>query len=108
MAESPAAAPSKPPVRTFEVTKIDLLKLSNLNVTTSTFKAQLYLELTLRGGAADPDLNHNEALFPIVNGTPTFRPSARWFMEKLEFNNDTAPPKLLDTLIRTVRLLAIT
>ena len=88
-------------MRTFEITKVELLKLSNINIVTSTFKAQLWLQLTVRGGALDPEFNQERIVFPVdSSGKPTFRPSLPWYMDKLEFNNQEGTPKLLDTLFR--------
>ena len=107
-AEAPAAPSASglpvPVWRMFEVTKVELLKLSNINVVTSTFKGQLWLQFTVRGGALDTDFNHpsDKSVFPMdpVTSKPTFRPSVKWYLAQLEFNNQVDNPKLLDTLVR--------
>ena len=85
----------------FEIVKAELLKLSNINIAASTFKAQLWLQVAVRGAAHDPDFPTEEIKFPIgPDGKPTFRPSAGWFLDKLEFCNAEGVVKLLDKLIR--------
>ena len=91
-------------MRAFVVTKVELLKLSHINIVTSTFKAQLWMQLTVRGAAKDPGFATADKLFPMDpdTGAPTFRPSAGWYVSQLEFANGEGSPKLLDPpLVRT-------
>ena len=85
-----SAAPSdaeNDPVR-FELTQIDLMKLHNIDVQKSSFQAQIWIEFTIRGGALDADLSAGGVVFPIgEDGKPTFRPSAGWYMEQVDFRN---------------------
>ena len=72
----------------FELTKIDLMKLHNIDVQKLTFQAQIWFEFTIRGGALDANLSKEGAVFPIgEDGKPTFRPSAEWYMQQVDFRN---------------------
>ena len=71
-----------------ELTQIDLMKLHNIDVQKLTFQAQIWVEFTIRGGALDADLSADGAVFPMgADGKPTFRPSAEWYMEQVDFRN---------------------
>lgn len=95
-----SVAPRTPP-RVFELDKVELLKLSNINVAASTFKAQIYIQMVVRGAAHDEDFTKEGIVFPIgPNGKPTFKPSAGWFIDKLEFCNGEGTVKMMDTLQR--------
>ena len=75
------------PVR-FELTQIDLMKLHNIDVQKSSFQAQIWVEFSIRGGALNADLSADGAVFPIgEDGQPTFRPSAGWYMQQVDFRN---------------------
>ena len=96
-----SVAPVTPP-RIFELDKVELLKLSNINVAASTFKAQIYIQCVVRGAANDEDFCKEGIVFPIgSDGKPTFRPSAGWFLDKLEFCNGEGTVKMLDKLQKT-------
>ena len=72
----------------FELTQIDLMKLHNIDVQKLTFQAQIWIEFTIRGGALNADLSADGAVFPMgEDGKPTFRPSAGWYMEQVDFRN---------------------
>jgi hypothetical protein len=71
-----------------ELTQIDLMKLHNIDVQKLTFQAQIWVEFTIRGGALDADLSADGAVFPMgADGKPTFRPSAGWYMQQVDFRN---------------------
>ena len=72
----------------FELLNIDLMKLHNIDVQKSSFQAQIWVEFTIRGGALDADLSKEGAVFPIgEDGKPTFKPSAGWYMQQVDFRN---------------------
>eukprot|EP00964_Phaeocystis_antarctica_P161894 scaffold135146_cov66-Phaeocystis_antarctica.AAC.3 len=72
----------------FELLNIDLMKLHNIDVQKSSFQAQIWIEFTIRGGALDADLSKEGAVFPIgEDGKPTFKPSAGWYMQQVDFRN---------------------
>ena len=73
---------------------------TNINIAASTFKAQLWLQVS--GMVLPrPDFPTEEIKFPIgPDGKLTFRPSAGWFLDKLEFCKVEGVVKLLDKLIR--------
>ena len=71
-----------------ELTQIDLMKLHNIDVQKLTFQAQIWVEFTIRDGALDADLSADGAVFPMgADGKPTFRPSAGWYMQQVDFRN---------------------
>ena len=72
----------------FELTQLDLMKLHNIDVQRLTFQAQIWVEFTIRGGALDAALSADGAVFPMgTDGKPTFRPSAGWYMQQVDFRN---------------------
>ena len=82
--------PRQQPMRVFEVMQADLLRVDCVDAIHHNFQASLFLALILRDGGLDPDLCVEEALFPLdASGKPTFKPSARWFWDKIEFTNAT-------------------
>ena len=88
-------------LRVFEIDKVEILKLSHINVASSTFKAQVWLQFRVEGAASDEDFCRDGVVFPTgPNGKPTFRPSALWYVEKLEFANAEGAIKLVDKLVR--------
>ena len=53
-----------------------------------SFFVQATVQFRFPGGALDADLFDESAAFPVdESGTPTFRPSAAWFMIQIDFNN---------------------
>ena len=92
-------------LKTLEVRHIEVLKLSNFNQVAHTFQAQFFSTWAFLGGALPDEadgLNADGDEFPIVDGKPTFRPPAGWFIKQFEINNVLAgqPPRLLDTAVR--------
>ena len=83
---APPAAASKKVC--FELTQVDLMKLHNIDVQKLTFQAQIWVEFTIRGGALDANLSKGDDVFPMgTDGKPTFRPSADWYMNQVDFRN---------------------
>ena len=77
-----------PLLRTFYLVKAELLKLGEVNLLNNTFKAQIWVHFVCKGGALDPDFAKSGVCFPMdEDGRPTFRPSASWYQEQLEFAN---------------------
>ena len=80
--------PLQQPVHVFEVAQCDLLGVDRVDSVTHTFQAQLFFSLVLRGGGLDPHLSQEGSVFPLDSeGRPTFKPSARWFWDKVEISN---------------------
>ena len=77
------------PLRVFEVSQVDLLSVDKIDCIAHTFHATLFLALVVRDGGLDGDLSQPEMCFPTdpATGKPTFRPSAKWFWDKIEFFN---------------------
>ena len=79
---------ARSPVVCFELTQLELMKLHNIDVQKSSFQAQIWVEFTIHGGALDSNLSADGAVFPMgADGQPTFRPSAGWYMEQVDFRN---------------------
>lgn len=78
----------KPLLRRFEITRADMTQLSSIDQLSQTFRARLFLILRIPGGAKDENLVKEFEGFPIdEDGRPTFRPSARWYLNQLDFPN---------------------
>ena len=45
------------------------------------------MEFVIHGGAHDPHLSVDGSVFPFENGKPTFKPSAAWYMEQVDYRN---------------------
>ena len=61
------------------------------------------MQCAFRGGARDEHLSSDSRGFPVdALGTPTFRPSAAWFLDQVEFHNAKFEVTQLD--YRVVRM----
>ena len=70
------------------VLRVDLINISAIDEIGQTFTARLYVQCAFRGGARDKFLSAESRGFPVDElGTPTFRPSAAWFLDQVEFHN---------------------
>ena len=79
---------ASPLPRTFEVIRADVTHLSSIDQVSQTFRARLFLILRVAGGADDEHLVKEYDGFPLdTNGVPTFRPSARWYLNQISFSN---------------------
>ena len=83
-------------IESFEVHRI-----SSIDETASTFGAQVYVRAVFKDGAnKHPELAENlkAADFPMhpeghkLAGKPTWKPNARWYLERLVFDNMCIPP----------------
>ena len=71
------------PVRTFEVRKAHLIRITAIDMVNQTFDAQFFLEFCIRGGADDEYLwgeNKNSEDWP----TDTNNPPAKWFLKQFD------------------------
>ena len=84
--------------RGFVVAKAEVHKLSKIDLATNTFKATLFIQFVGPGARKDEDFAKSEIVFPIVDGKPTFCPSAGWYVDKLEFCNADSV-KILDSAV---------
>ena len=83
---SPLRCSSEP--RDFEVAKLDLLQISDIDLVKQTFSATIFVALRVKDGALDEAFCSEGIHFPFdKNGKPTFRPSAGWYLSKLEVSN---------------------
>ena len=87
-AEPPPTAIPKPLMRDFYLTQAEVLQVSNIDQVNGSFRAMVWLQFKLYGGVLDEDLSSTSSTFRTdENGMPTFRPSAAWYMEQLDFNH---------------------
>ena len=79
------------------VLRVDLINISAIDEINQTFAARLYVQCAFRGGARDEFLSSESRGFPVdEHGTPTFRPSAAWFLDQVEFHNAKCEVTVLD------------
>jgi len=70
-----------------EITRCDVLQVSNIELKRQTFDMDLFVQATFVGGAKDEHLRRPSAAWPIdAWGRPTFRPSAEWYLAQVEFH----------------------
>ena len=68
-----------------ELLEFELQKLHSLDVHSQTFKAQVWMEFVVSGGARDPYLSAKGNDFPVdENGNPTFKPPLGWYMAQVD------------------------
>lgn len=78
----------KPLLRLLEVVRVDFTHIAEIDQVSQTFFARVLLVLQIKGGALDPDLSKESDAFPLDEyGQPTFRPSAKWYLNQLDFPN---------------------
>ena len=79
-------------IETFEVHRI-----SSIDETASTFGAQVYVRAVFRDGVniLDGELANklDEPYFPTRDDGPMWKPNARWYLDRLVFDNMCTPPK---------------
>ena len=88
--KSAASFPSLPaPMktrRTLTIKRVDVQQLSKISQKEMCFDIDMFIQLEFVNGAKDPDLSSPSDAFPVdVLGRPTFRPSAKWFLDHLDF-----------------------
>lgn len=82
----------KPRNLLLEISRVDILQLSRISQKNMEFDMELFVQCTFRDGAKDEDLTSDSEAFPLdVCGRPTFRPSAKWFHNQLDFSTATKP-----------------
>ena len=83
MADEPAALE-----RVIEIVTVEILQISSIDLVAENFHGQLFVEFRFPGGASDAALSSKSPDFPIgPDGKPTFRPSAIWYVNQVDFNN---------------------
>jgi len=71
-----------------ELTRVEFHNVDEIDCTNQTFQARIYLTLRIAGGALDDALKQRNKEFPVDEaGNPTFKPSARWYAEQIDFTN---------------------
>ena len=84
----PKREPPKPLLRTLVVRLVEVNRLSDIDIIGQRFKAEVVVQLAFEGGAKDVHLSKPSASFPLDGfGRPTFRPSAKWYVDQVDFNN---------------------
>ena len=63
-------------LRSFELNGVEVQKLHSLDVNGQRFTCTLWTEWILPGGRHDKQLASQDKGFPMVDGKPTFKPSA--------------------------------
>ena len=67
---------------------VEVNRLSDIDIIGQRFKAEVVIQLAFEKGAADVHLSSKDDGFPLDGwGRPTFRPSAGWYMNQVDFNN---------------------
>ena len=78
-----------------QVIRVGMTKLHGINMLEQCFYAQIFVQFRFVDGALDASLAADGSLFPTdEHGTPTFRPSAGWYMDHVDFNNAKEYSKL--------------
>ena len=92
----------KPRKVTLNITRIDWLQLSNISQKSQSFGAEIFVQGTFLGGKGDAGLNSSSDEFPLdICGRPTFRPSAQWFLNLIEFKTTMSNPSTLMSTVVT-------
>lgn len=85
---SPKARSRERVKRVLDIRRVELVKISAIDPVAQTFETQVTLEGIFPGGALDAALSAPGSVFPMdAHGAPTFRPSAGWFLDQIDFNN---------------------
>ena len=101
-AVSHAIPAQKPRKVTLHITRIDWLQLSNISQKSQSFGAEIFVQGTFVGGKTDPGLSSSSDEFPLdICGRPTFRPSAHWFLNLVEFKTTMSTPSTLMSTVVT-------
>lgn len=65
-----------------EPLRINLLQVKSIDQVAQSFKARVFIQLVIRGGALDSELSRKDDVFPA-----TGRPSALWYLKQIHFPN---------------------
>ncbi|KAL7531377.1 hypothetical protein ACHAWF_003744 [Thalassiosira exigua] len=79
---------NKPLLQRFHVARADFTHISDIDQVSQTFHARLFLILRIKNGERDSNLTKDSEDFPFdEDGRLTFRPSAKWYLNQLDFPN---------------------
>ena len=79
---------NKPLLRKLDVIRVDVTNISEIDQIHQTFFARVFVILRIKNGALDGDLVKDYDGFPFDDdGQPTFRPSANWYLNQIDFPN---------------------
>jgi len=88
-------------MRTVTLTSVECNKLTDVDIVGQRFSCEMVVLMAFVGGNDDPQLRDANDGFPIdENGKPTFRPSAKWYINQLDFNNQL-DYNILDKFVKT-------
>ncbi|KAL7530745.1 hypothetical protein ACHAXR_005896 [Thalassiosira sp. AJA248-18] len=88
ISKKPQVVLNKPLLRELVVARVDVTHLAQIDQISQTFFARLLVILRIKDGALDSDLTQECDDFPFdEDGRPTFRPSARWYNNQIDFPN---------------------
>lgn len=78
--------------RLIEIKSVEISQIAKIDDVEQRFNAQIFVEFQFAGGKQDPDLwNDSGEDFPIgADGRPTFKPTAKWYFERIELCNHIA------------------
>ena len=77
-----------PLMRVLELRRLEVQRVHEIDTANHCFDMTFFVTLAFPGGATDEYLTSEIAEFPIgEDGKPTFRPSALWYSEQIDFNN---------------------
>ena len=75
-------------MRVLELRRLEVQRVHEIDTANHCFDMTFFVTLAFPGGATDEYLTSEIAEFPIgEDGKPTFRPSALWYSEQIDFNN---------------------
>lgn len=79
---------NRPLLRRLDVIRVDITNISEINQIDQTFYARVFIILRIKDGMLDDDLVKDFEGFPFdEDGRPTFRPSAKWYLNQLDYPN---------------------
>ena len=92
---------NRPLLRRLEVIRVDITNISEINQIDQTFYARVFIILRIENGMLDDDLVKDYEGFPFdEDGRPTFRPSAKWYLNQLDYPN-AKNIRILDSKVTT-------
>lgn len=94
--------PRGPPIRTLEVVRAKMVQVFGIDALKQTFTADVFFEFVIRGGAHDLDLTREGDGAPSTHfPADSLRPSARWYLNQVEFSNSVTNSRHSDTCVVT-------
>ena len=77
--------------------RLDLIKLTAIDHLERLFECTVFAQFLAEGAAVHPTLSDSDDAFPFdARGDPTFRPSAAWYMNQMDWHHTVHPVESLD------------